>query len=128
MSAEARGLPGVEVVPPRSSAALASLFARADLFLTNDRGDLTGLETLRALSAGLPALVPRGSAAAEHVQPDRTGLLHDGTAPSIAEALRKILADPAEQRTMGDRARRHAQEATIGTLIAPHRAGREVSA
>lgn len=128
MAAEARGLPGVEVVPPRSSAALASLFARADLFLTNDRGDLTGLETLRALSAGLPALVPRGSAAAEHVQPDRTGLLHDGTAPSIAEALRKILADPAERRTMGDRARRHAQEVTIGTLIAPHRVGREVSA
>lgn len=124
MAAEAQGLPGVEVIPPRSGAGLASLLSRANLFLTNDRADLIGMETLRALSAGLPALVPHGSAAAEHVQPVFSGLLHDGTAPSITAVIKAFRADP-RRFDMGELARRQAQETTVGMMIAPAEPSRE---
>lgn len=65
-----------------------------------------GFVYLEAMACGLPVIACSGSGAAEVVQHDETGLL---VAPrdvdGLVDALRRLLAEPAERAAMGQRAR-----------------------
>ncbi|WP_030267113.1 glycosyltransferase [Streptomyces sp. NRRL B-24484] len=71
-----------------------------------------GLVVVEAMAAGVPAVAAGHGAFVELVQDGVTGLLHrPGDAASLASCLRRITADPAGNREMGQRARHRYDQA-----------------
>jgi glycosyltransferase involved in cell wall biosynthesis len=63
---------------------------------------------LEAMSAGRPVVASRIAGLAELVEDGKTGLLfRSGDPRSLAEALLKLITNPALARTMGDAGREH---------------------
>jgi len=61
---------------------------------------------LEALACGIPIVVPAAGVFPELVELSRGGVLFtQGEAPSLADALARLLADPIEARAMGERGR-----------------------
>ncbi|MGY0070276.1 glycosyltransferase [Streptomyces sp. QTS137] len=66
-----------------------------------------GLVVVEAMAAGVPAVAAGHGAFAELVEDGRTGLLHrPGDAASLASCLRRVTAETARNREMGQAARR----------------------
>ncbi|MBB1242823.1 glycosyltransferase [Streptomyces durbertensis] len=66
-----------------------------------------GLVAVEAMAAGVPAVAAGHGAFVELVEDGVTGLLHrPGEASSLASCLRRVTADPARNRRMGEAARR----------------------
>ncbi|MBB1258548.1 glycosyltransferase [Streptomyces alkaliterrae] len=66
-----------------------------------------GLVVVEAMAAGVPAVAAGHGAFAELVEEGVTGLLHrPGDTASLASCLRRVTADPARNREMGEAARR----------------------
>jgi glycosyltransferase involved in cell wall biosynthesis len=85
--------------------------ARADVFVHSSRWEGFGIVLLEAMLAGLPVTATRVSAVPEIVADGKTGLLVEpGDAPALADALARLLADPARARTLGDAGRARARE------------------
>ena len=74
-------------------------------------GEGFGLVFLEAAAAGLPVVAGDGGAIPEVVSDGETGLLVDPTAPdAVADAIVRLLRDPALAQKMGEAARRRAFE------------------
>lgn len=73
----------------------------ADLFLFPSTFDTNGLVVREAAACGLPAVLIRGSCAAEDVTDGVTGFLIEENAPSLAACLRELLRSPEKLRRRG---------------------------
>ena len=87
-----------------------------------------GLVVVEAMAAGVPAVVAGHGSLAELVDDGVTGLTHQpGDAASLAESLRRIVADPEHNRALGKAARadyeqRFSPRAGLANLVAGYRA------
>lgn len=88
-------------------ATLEALFRRAALFAMPSRGEGFGLVYLQAMRAGLPCVGSSADAAGDVIVHGDTGLLVDPLDPAaLADALARLLADPALRARMGEAGRR----------------------
>lgn len=85
----------------RDRQALRAWYCRADLFLFPSTFDTNGLVVREAAACGLPAVLIRGSCAAENVTDGVTGFLIEENAPSLAACLRELLRSPEKLRAVG---------------------------
>ena len=85
----------------RDRQALRAWYCRADLFLFPSTFDTNGLVVREAAACGLPAVLIRGSCAAEDVMDGVTGFLIEENAPSLATCLRELLRSPEKLRAVG---------------------------
>ncbi|MPZ64384.1 MAG: glycosyltransferase [Pseudonocardiaceae bacterium] len=70
-----------------------------------------GLVIVEAMAAGVPAVAASHGAFVELVEDGATGLLHRPDDPgSLADCLRRVVATPEENRTMGAAARRRYEQ------------------
>jgi glycosyltransferase involved in cell wall biosynthesis len=82
--------------------------ARALVYITRSEG--LGSAALVAMAAGVPVIASRVGGLPEAVVHGETGLLVENTVDDIAEAMRRIVADPAYAAAMGAAARKRAAE------------------
>jgi glycosyltransferase involved in cell wall biosynthesis len=81
---------------------LPSLFSRWDVFVQPSLEEAFPVVTLEAMAAGLPVVATNAGGLPELVQDAETGLLvPPEDPPALADALRKLLADPVLRRAMG---------------------------
>lgn len=122
---------GVTFHGPLNHAALAQLYARAEVFVLPTLREAFGLSLLEAMSFGLPVVATRIEAIPEIVVDGETGLLVPARdAGALGGALSALLADPARARRMGAAGRSRAltrfgwQRAATEMLrvLSPHRA------
>ena len=85
----------------RDRQALRAWYCRADLFLFPSTFDTNGLVVREAAACGLPAVLIRGSCAAEDVTDGVTGFLIEENTPSLAACLRELLRSPEKLRAVG---------------------------
>lgn len=71
------------------------LFADADVFVLASRWEGLPRTVLEAIAEGVPVVANDVGGVTEVVEDGLTGLLHDRTPESIAEALHRMLIDPA---------------------------------
>lgn len=85
---------------------LAAEYSRAAIFAQASPDEGFGLALAEAMSAGLPAVACRSAEGARALLRDgETGFLTGDTAEDIAAGLRRLMADEALRRRMGDAAR-----------------------
>ena len=90
---------------------LRALFAAADVFVLPTSGDTMGLAIIEAMAAGLPVVSTRVGAVPEVVDDGATGILvRPGDVPALADALKRLAANPELRREMGAAGRRRAGE------------------
>ena len=92
--------------PVRDRETLRLYYSSATLFLFPSTFDTNGIVVREAAACGLPALLIRGSCAAEGVEDGVNGILTEESAESVAAALRAVCADPALCAPIGERAQR----------------------
>ena len=110
---------------------LPDLYRAADLFVLpavhDGKGNVDGLPNviLEAMASGLPVVASGISGIPLAVEDERTGLLVAERDPAaLLGALRRLLADPAAARSMGERGRRKAEaELTWDAVAARYREG-----
>jgi phosphatidylinositol alpha-1,6-mannosyltransferase len=110
---------------------LPDLYRAADLFVLpavhDGKGNVDGLPNviLEAMASGLPVVASGISGIPLAVVDGRTGLLvPEGDPKTLHEALRRLLADPAAARAMGEQGRRKAEsELTWDAVAARYREG-----
>ncbi len=110
---------------------LPDLYRAADLFVLpavhDGKGNVDGLPNviLEAMASGLPVVASGISGIPLAVEDGRTGLLVAERDPeALLGALRRLLADPAAARSMGERGRRKAEaELTWDAVAARYREG-----
>ena len=85
----------------RDRQALRAWYCRADLFLFPSTFDTNGLVVREAAACGLPAVLIRGSCAAEDVTDGVTGFLIEENAPSMAACLTALLPNPEKLHSVG---------------------------
>jgi len=110
---------------------LPDLYRAADLFVLpavhDGKGNVDGLPNviLEAMASGLPVVASGISGIPLAVEDGRTGLLVPERDPAaLLGALRRLLADPAAARSMGERGRRRAEgELTWDAVAARYREG-----
>ena len=118
----------VRLLGPVPDADLAALVGSADVFAMACRTRWAGLEQegfgivfLEAAAAGVPQVAGQSGGAAEAVVDGQTGLVvgrpHDPAA--VAHALRRMLADPALRRRMGEAGRQRAVASFDYARLAP---------
>ena len=78
-------------------AALARIYASADLFVTPGRYETFGMSTLEALACGLPVIGIRESGSAMLVTPEIGKLVGAGDAGELAAAITDMATWPAER-------------------------------
>jgi glycosyltransferase involved in cell wall biosynthesis len=99
-------------------AALATVFASADVFVFPSETETFGNVVVEAAASGLPAIVATGGAAHEHVVDDVTGTIVDcGTPAPIADAIIALLADAPRRARMGIAAREHVTRYALDTAV-----------
>lgn len=87
------------------TALLDGLYQRATLFVFPSVYDNAPMVLREAAAAGTPAVLTRGSCAAEVVEGGVNGLLASDTPEDLARVIRQALSDPAALRAIGERAR-----------------------
>jgi glycosyltransferase involved in cell wall biosynthesis len=86
---------------------LAEAYAAADAFVFPSRSETLGLVMIEAQSSGLPVVAADSLASRELVEHGRDGLRYDPDDPgSLADAVDRVVGDPALRAAMSARARR----------------------
>lgn len=97
----------VEVVGPRSGAALEAVWAGTDLLVHTSRAETYGMVVTEALAHGIPSIVASGTGAVEAQEVGAA--FPPGDADALASALREWLVDPhLRQRWRTEAAQRRA--------------------
>jgi glycosyltransferase involved in cell wall biosynthesis len=94
----------------RNQTAMPEAYAIADvLVLPSDRRETWGLAVNEAMASGLPAIVSDAvGCAPDLILPGVTGFSYPaGDRRALADALGRLVADPAATRAMGDAAKAH---------------------
>lgn len=81
------------------------LIQGADLFALTSHSENFGVAVLEALAAGIPVIVTPGVALADMIADENLGYVTEQDVNAIATSIEKILAQPVEAKSMGDRAR-----------------------
>lgn len=84
--------------------AIRAWYSRADLLLFPSTFDTNGLVVREAAACGLPALLIRGSCAAEGVTDGETGILAEASPESITRALQSVCGKREVLRRIGQNA------------------------
>jgi glycosyltransferase involved in cell wall biosynthesis len=88
-----------------------ALMDAADIFVLPSRFEGLPMSVIEAMLTGLPVVACDVRGPAEQVVPELTGLLvPPGDAPALAAALRRLVADPALRKRMGEAGRARALE------------------
>jgi glycosyltransferase involved in cell wall biosynthesis len=89
---------------------VGGILGRADVFVLASRSEGLPLSILEAMAAGLPVVASRVGGVPEAVVEGKTGfLVPAGDAAALAEALRRLVADPELRLRLGQAARERAQ-------------------
>jgi glycosyltransferase involved in cell wall biosynthesis len=90
---------------------VAELLASSDVFVLSSRAEGLPISILEAMAAGLPVVATRVGGIPELVVDGETGfLVPAGDAPARADALRRLVEDPALRERLGAAGRRRAEE------------------
>jgi phosphatidylinositol alpha 1,6-mannosyltransferase len=82
--------------------ALATAYASADVFFFPSVTETFGIVTLEAMASGLPAVCANATGSASLVKPGETGyLVEESDRPGFADAIARLVSDPALRRRMG---------------------------
>lgn len=84
---------------------LAKLYREADLFVLASRFEGYGMALAEAIAYEVPVVSTTGGAIPEAVPPGAGILVPPGAVPALAQALRGVLADPAERSRLAAAAR-----------------------
>jgi len=93
----------VELAGQVTYASLVEAYASCDVFCLPSRQEGFGIVFLEAMAAGKPVVACRGTAAEELVDPDLGILVPTDDARALADALHRLLTDPAERARLGSR-------------------------
>ena len=97
----------MEVLGPRGD--VSEVLARSDVFVLSSRSEGFPVSILEAMAAGLPVVATDVGGVAEAVVQDETGdLVPPGDPQALAEALERLVADPARRRRLGEAGRARA--------------------
>lgn len=94
----------VTALPPTDC--IEEYYAAADVFCFPTPYDAFGLVITEAMACGLPVITTRQAGAAELIEDGKTGILLDGHTDHgrLATAMRRLAADEALRRRLGDAA------------------------
>ncbi len=95
----------VEVLGALSDERIAKLYASADVFVLASRFEGYGMAYAEAIAAGLPVIGTTGGATPETVPPDAGILVQPDDVAALADTLRRVIANPAQRKTMAAAAR-----------------------
>jgi glycosyltransferase involved in cell wall biosynthesis len=101
-----------------NGACKAAALAVADVFVLPSFSENFGIAAAEALLAGLPCVLGRGVAIAEHVQSSGAGLAVEPEPEAIARALGGLIRDSGRRREMGERGRQLARREYSTTAMA----------
>lgn len=88
-----------------------ALLAAASAFVLSSRSEGLPLSVIEAMAAGLPIVASDVGGLHELVEDGSSGLLVPaGDVDALADALRRLVADPAERQRLGNAARARAEE------------------
>jgi glycosyltransferase involved in cell wall biosynthesis len=95
----------IEVVGAVGDARLAELFAGADMFVLASRFEGYGMVYAEAVAHGLPVIGTTAGAIPETVPPGAGILVPPDDVPALAEALRRLIVEPAARHALATAAR-----------------------
>lgn len=102
---------------------VGSVLQAAELLVVPSRIEAFGITVLEGWRAGVPVLATRRGGPAEFVEDGRTGLLVDPEDPSsIADAMRRVLADPLLSSQLAGAGRASVAEFTWGAVAGAYSA------
>lgn len=85
---------------------LAPIYGATDVFLLTSRNEGTPVALIESLAAGVPGVSTEVGGVRDVIGDDDVGLLAPpGNAPALAERVLRLLNDPTERQTMGERGR-----------------------
>ena len=121
-----RALPHAHFAGHQTGEALARWYASGDAFVFPSTTETFGNVILEAAASGLPAVVVDAGGPPDLVEPGETGFIARPNDPAdFAAQVERLLADPAERKRMGCRAREAAAErdwsAINGRLVESYR-------
>jgi glycosyltransferase involved in cell wall biosynthesis len=121
-----RALPHAHFAGHQTGDALARWYASGDVFVFPSTTETFGNVILEAQASGLPAVVVDRGGPPDLVEPGETGFIAKANDPAdFAGKVQALLADPAERRRMGCRAREAAAQrdwsAINGRLVESYR-------
>jgi phosphatidylinositol alpha 1,6-mannosyltransferase len=101
-----RALPGAVFLGPRHGTDLAGIYASLDVFVHSGARETFGQTLQEAAASGLPVVAPAAGGPLDIVSEGTTGyLVRPGAAGPLAEAVSRLVRDPAMRATMGHAAR-----------------------
>lgn len=90
---------------------ITPFLAALDLFVSTSRSESFGLAMVEAMASKLPIIATRTAGAMEILNDAQTGLLTPcDDPPALATAMRQLLGDQNQRRTLGARARQSARQ------------------
>ena len=112
-----RALPGVAFLGPRHGTDLAGIYASLDIFVHSGARETFGQTLQEAAASGLPVVAPAAGGPLDIVSDGMTGfLVPPGEPGPLAEAVSRLVRDPAMRAAMGRSARQKVAGRTWAVL------------